>query len=100
MAEAGPGRVEQLAAEPAPGGQLAHQQEERQHRQGVARHPAERRGVEQVEKGRPAGERCEAKAADCEHGHRHRHPQPDQQQADGEENDAEFDMGHRWSVRR
>ena len=99
MPHPGAGRVEQGSAEPGASRQLAHQQEQRQHRKRVARHPAERRGVQQIEERRPSRDGGEAEAADQEHRHRDRHPQCDQHQADAEQEPAVLDVRHRLRAR-
>ena len=76
VAEQRIGATKQPRRQSGPRGHVAHQQEQRDHRKGIAGEGLKRRGLEEAQQRRQALDPDEAADADRQHGHADRHAQP------------------------
>jgi len=99
MPHPGSCRLKQRTAQPRTDGELTHEQEKRQDREGITRCPAEGPGVQKAEERRPSRKRRKSEAADRKHGDRDRHPKRDQHKADTKQEPVKLNIGHCPSAR-
>ena len=92
--------LEQGAADAALGGEVAHQDEQRDHRQVVAGKARERLGVEKTRQWRPTCLQHIADQARREHRHRDRRAQRHQRHHDGEDQQRQLHRRHSASTLR
>ena len=95
VAEQRVGATEQPRRQSRPRGHVAHQQEQRDYREGIAGEGLERRGLEKAQERPEALDPYEAAGADRQHRHTDRHAQREQEKENqkADEPAAKFDMG-------
>jgi hypothetical protein len=100
VTDEGVARLEERPRQPALGGELPHQQEQRHHREVVDREARVGACLEETEQRRDAGHHDVAERASEQHRDADVHAKREQQQQHAEHQDAPFDAGHARSFRR